>query len=53
MTWDELAKAPAADTICLTDTMCWLAEPDPWNNYHKTRQHLTAAALNAPDAVGA
>jgi bifunctional non-homologous end joining protein LigD len=52
VTWEELAKSPAADTVTLTTAMRRLAEPDPWDSYHKTRQHLTAAALNALDAAG-
>jgi bifunctional non-homologous end joining protein LigD len=52
VTWEELAKAPAADTVSLVTAMRRLAEPDPWDDYHKTQQHLTAAALNAFDAAG-
>ena len=52
MTWAELAKAPAADTVSLATAMRRLAEPDPWDGYHKTKQRLTAAALNALDAAG-
>jgi bifunctional non-homologous end joining protein LigD len=47
VTWEELAKAPAADTVSLVTAMLRLDEPDPWNGYHKTQQYLTAAALNA------
>jgi bifunctional non-homologous end joining protein LigD len=52
VTWEELAKAPAADTVSLVTAMRRLAEPDPWAGYHKTQQHLTAATLNALDAAG-
>jgi bifunctional non-homologous end joining protein LigD len=52
VTWAELAKAPAADTVSLATAMRRLAEPDPWDGYHKTKQRLTAAALNALDAAG-
>src|SRR5580658_328260 len=47
VTWEELAKAPAADTVSLVTAMRRLDEPDPWDGYHKTQQYLTAAALNA------
>jgi bifunctional non-homologous end joining protein LigD len=53
VTWEELAKTPAANTVSLVTAMRRLAEPDPWAGYHKTQQHLTAAALKALDAAGA
>jgi len=52
VTWEELAKAPAADTVSLATAMRRLAEPDPWDGYHRTEQHLTAAALSALDVAG-
>jgi len=52
VTWEELAKPPAADRVSLTTGMRRLAEFDPWDSYHKTLQHLTAAALNALGAAG-
>lgn len=53
VTWDELAKASAANTVSLPTAMRRLAEPDPWEGYHKTKQNLTAAALKAVGVAGA
>ena len=52
LTWQELSKAPAADTVSLATAMRWLAQFDPRDCYHETKQRLTAAALNALDAAG-
>jgi bifunctional non-homologous end joining protein LigD len=47
VTWNELAKIASADAVKLGDATRRLAEPDPWKDYAKTKQSLTAAALCA------
>jgi bifunctional non-homologous end joining protein LigD len=45
VTWRDLAQTDAADAVTVTTALQRLAEPDPWNDYHTMRQHLTAADL--------
>jgi bifunctional non-homologous end joining protein LigD len=52
VTWEELAKAPSAALVSLETATRRLAEPDPWADYAKTKQSLTAAALKAVGMVG-
>ena len=52
VTWKELAKVPAADMVSLATATRRLTDPDPWDGYDKTKQHLTVAALNALGVTG-
>jgi len=47
VSWAELAKANAADSITIKTAHQRLAKPDPWPDYAKMRQYLSAAALKA------
>jgi bifunctional non-homologous end joining protein LigD len=49
VTWPDLAKTDTADAVTMTTALQRLAAPDPWHDYHATRQTLTAAALRALD----
>jgi bifunctional non-homologous end joining protein LigD len=46
VTWDELGPATRSQAFRVPDVMAWPADrPDPWADYFKIRQRLTAARL--------
>ena len=43
--WDELPDLAAANLFSFSDALERLDENDPWSDYMKTRQSLTATKL--------
>jgi bifunctional non-homologous end joining protein LigD len=51
VTWQDLGFATRGDSFHVDDVATWYGRPDPWADYAKVRQRLTASTLKAAQAA--
>jgi bifunctional non-homologous end joining protein LigD len=51
VTWEALGAQTNGDSFHVTDVDRWYAKTDPWANFTKTRQKLTATKIKATQAA--
>jgi DNA primase len=51
VTWEALGAQTNGDSFHVTDVDRWYAKTDPWTDFAKTRQKLTATKINAAQAA--
>jgi DNA primase len=49
--WDELGFGTRDDAFRVGNVASWYQDRDPWSNYGKIRQRLTAAKIKAARAA--